>query len=120
MNEQNIDKELVNRILHKDDMPMVVKFLGSLYKTRERHEEEYEYLENTCEMLISKEDWMLDYPTEDLWVEMAVDIAIGDPDDTLEWFEGNVPNFKDLKFLHDQIKGAGLMNEVGISVHMGA
>ena len=39
---------------------------------------------------------------------MAVDIAIGDPDDTLEWFEENVPNFKELKFLHDQIKGCEL------------
>ena len=39
MNEQNIDKELVNRILHKDDMPMVAKFLGSLYMTKEEHEE---------------------------------------------------------------------------------
>lgn len=78
--------------LNKDNMPMVIKFLGSLYKTKEEHAEIWDE-----EWLISKEDWMLDYPSDDLWVEMAVDIAIGDPDDALEWFKEPFPRVSIIK-----------------------
>jgi len=82
--------------LNKDNMPMVIKFLGSLYRTKEEHEEIWDE-----EWLISKEDWMLDYPSDDLWVEQAVDIAIGDPAESFEWFKQNVPHNFDEEFISE-------------------
>ena len=84
--------------LNKDNMPMVIKFLGSLYKTKEEHAEYWDHQDMIYGMLISKEDWMLEYPTDDEYVQQAVEIAEGDPAESFEWFKQNVPHNFDEEF----------------------